>query len=258
MRLLGLDSEIDAHGEVHGWMPVTDAIRTADGSVRISAIAMLMDALGGLRSITAADPDWALTADLSIAMFAVPTTDVVGADLHVRRRGRRTLVIEVDLTDTVTSIGHGLLTFSVVPRPERMAEVRIESTPGRRSMSGLDPDQPPTLDYIAELGFTEHAPGHLSVDLRPEITNTVLALHGGVHTAMAEEATASLARHEMQAPAVVTDVHLAFMRLAHDGPITATAIPIGRAHDGRLTARVELTDANGELCSMATTTAVAP
>lgn len=258
MRLLDLTSEMDAAGDVRGWMPITPAIRAADGTVRVAAIAMLMDALGGLRSITASAPDWALTADLSISLTAVPTSERVQADLHVRRRGRRTLVIEVDLSDDGgPPIGNGLMTFSVVPRPESVADVTIDSSPGRRSMSQLADTEPACVDYVGELGFVDLDHGVLQLALRPEVTNTVRALHGAVHTAMIDEATASLARHLMGGEVVVTDVQLAFMRLAHEGPITATARAIGAAHDGRLTARVELRDAAGTVCSMATTTAVA-
>lgn len=259
MRLLDLTSEMDSEGEVRGWMPISPSIRAVDGTVRVAAIAMLMDALGGLRSITASDPDWALTADLSISLTTPPISDTVQADLHVRRRGRRTLVIEVDLTDDGdTTIGQGLMTFSVIPRPEAVAEVNIATTPGRRSMSRLPDGEPPAGDYVAELGMVQLDHGVLRLDLRPEVTNTVRALHGAVHTAMIDEATVSLARHLIGREVVVTDVHLAFMRLAHEGPIIATAIAIGEPHRDRLTARVELRDANGVVCSMATTSAVAP
>ena len=64
MSLLALESEQDETGDVRGWMPVTPFSSTPDGMARLATVAMLVDALGGMRSITASDPDWAFTADM--------------------------------------------------------------------------------------------------------------------------------------------------------------------------------------------------
>ena len=136
MTLLGLTVEQDESGDVRGWMPVTEHTISADGMPRLGAVAMLVDALGGMRSITASDPEWAFTADMSLHLLPSGPCDVLRADLHVRRRGRRTLVIEADLTaDEERPAGSALLTFAVVPRPVHLVDITIEMTPGRRLMN---------------------------------------------------------------------------------------------------------------------------
>ena len=90
MRLLSLETEQFEDGNIRGWLPVNDTISTSTGGPRLAAVAMLVDALGGLRSISAAAPDWAFTADMSIHLLPTGPMKQLQADLHVRRRGRRT------------------------------------------------------------------------------------------------------------------------------------------------------------------------
>ena len=127
-------------------------------------------------------------------------------------------------------------------------------------MSHLDPGEPPPDDYLAEIGVVAQDPGVVVVDLRPEVANTVGALHGGVHTAMMDEASASLGRHLLGPGAETTDVHLAFLELGRSGPLRAEASPVGSpgADGDRLTAEVRLVDAEGRLCSYATTEVMVP
>lgn len=253
MRMVALECEQDANGDLRGWLPVVPAVTGPDGMPRIAAVAMLVDALGGLRSISASAPDWAFTADLSIHLLRGGPMDRLQADIHVRRRGRRTLVIEAELrADGVRPVGSAILTFAVVPRPHRVADIEIDLTPGRRAMVTLDEGQPPVEDYIAEHGFTAMEPGVVMCPLRPEVENTAGALHGAVHTALVDESAVSLGRHLLGGEVVTTDVHLAFLELGRVGPIRATAVAVGEAAFDRATVTVEITDGNGDLCSYAT------
>jgi acyl-coenzyme A thioesterase PaaI-like protein len=253
MRLLSLESEQDENGDIRGWLPVSPAIVGPDGMPRIAAVAMLVDALGGLRSISASAPEWAFTADLSIHLLPGGAMERLQADLHVRRRGRRTLVVEADLlADGVRPVGSALLTFAVVPRPQHLVDIQIDMQPGRRPMSNLESDEPPTVDYIDELDLEVVEPGVVVCRLRPEVENTVGALHGAVHTALIDEASTSLGRRLLGGDVVTTDVHLAFLELGRTGPMRASANLVGNAAFDRLSVTVEITDGNGDLCSYAT------
>jgi len=258
MSLLALESEQDLAGDVRGWMPVTPYTSSPDGMPRIATVAMLVDALGGMRSITASDPDWAFTADMSIHLLPAGPTEILQADLHVRRRGRRTLVIEAELlADNERPAGSALLTFAVVPRPEHLVNITITMTPGRRMMSANSASERLETNYLDELELHVSEPGTALIELRPVVCNTVGALHGAIHASLIDEASASLARSLFNTEAITTDLHLAYLDLGRVGPLTATATAIGGPANGRLTASVDVHDGNGALVSTATTEVVA-
>lgn len=259
MSLLSLESEMDADGDIRGWIPVTPHIVGPDGSPRLAAVAMLVDALGGLRSITASDPDWAFTADMSIHLLPSGPMELLQADLHVRRRGRRTLVIEADLlADCERPVGSALLTFAVVPRPQHLVNITIDMTPGRRRMNANSAFEHLETDYLDELQLSVVEPGHASIELRPVVCNTVGALHGAIHAALIDEASASLGRDMLGGDVITTDMHLAYLDLGLVGPLHAIATPVGGAGSDRLTAVVEVRDGNGDLRSYATTEVTRP
>lgn len=255
MRLLAMESEQFDNGDVRGWLPVTPLITGPDGGPRIGAVAMLVDALGGMRSITAAAPDWAFTADMSLHLLPTGPIDRLRADIRVLRRGRRTLVLDAELrTDDDRPAGLAVLTFAVVPRPDHLVDIVIDTSPGRRIMSALDPDQRAPEDYHEELGFIEQGTGVVMVDLRPEVGNTVGALHGAVHTALIDEAAVSIGRTLLGPTATTTDLHLAFMELGLTGPMRAEARVVGAPDPAgdRLSAVVEVFDGDDRVCSYAT------
>ncbi|CAB4791550.1 unannotated protein [freshwater metagenome] len=254
MSLLALESEQDLSGDVRGWMPVTPYTAAADGMPRLATVAMLVDALGGLRSITASDPEWAFTADMSIHLLPVGPIEVLQADLHVRRRGRRTLVIEAELlADGERPAGSALLTFAVVPRPEHLVNITIDMTPGRRMMNRNSEHEHLEIDYLDELQLLVTAPGSARIELHPTVCNTVGALHGAVHASLVDEASASLARALLGRDVVTTDMHLAYLELGRVGPLSATALSVGGPSSDHVSAVVEIRDGNGMLVSYATT-----
>ena len=258
MSLLALESEQDESGDVRGWMPVTSFTSSADGMPRLATVAMLVDALGGMRSITASDPEWAFTADMSIHLLPAGPTTLLQADLHVRRRGRRTLVIEAELlADGERPAGSALLTFAVVPRPEHLVNITLNMAPGRRMMNANSAHEKLEANYFDELELRADTPGVASIELRPVVSNTVGALHGAIHASLIDEASASLGRSLFDGDAVTTDMHLAYLDLGRVGPLTATASSIGNPADGRLTTAVDVHDGNGALVSTATAEVVA-
>lgn len=254
MHLLGIIVDQDIDGDVRGTITVTPHLLGADGNPRLAVVAMLIDALGGLRSITAADPDWAFTADMSVHLGASGPMHHLRADLHVRRRGRRTLVIEVELVaDDERPAGRAILTFAVVPRPEHLAGLDVRTEPGRRPMGTTD--EVLDTDWLSEVGATVTAPGTVVIDTRREVQNTVGALHGAMHAALVDEASVSLGRSLLGGPCAVTDLQLAYLDLARSSPLTATATAVGAPSigDPSLAVVVELHDADGRLCSYSTT-----
>ena len=259
MRLVDLEIERTADGDVRGWMPVTDHVRSPSGGPRLGPVAMLVDALGGARSLPAAAPDWSITADMSLHLVPVGAVTELAAAVHVRRRGRRTLVVDVDLTaDGGRPAGLATVSFAVVPRPAHLEDVVVDLVTGRRPMIDREGAEPLDRAYVDELGISGPAPGTTAIELRREVTNNLGALHGAVHAAMIDEASASLGRHLLGEGAETTEVHLAFLELARPGPLRAEATVIGAPDPAgdRLSAEVRLLDGDGRLCSLATTAVV--
>lgn len=254
MTLLAIELEQLATGEMRGWMPVTPHTASSDGMPRLATVAMLVDALGGMRSITASDPEWAFTADMSLHLLPAGPMEMLQADLHVRRRGRRTLVIEAELlADGARPAGAALLTFAVVPRPQHLVNITIDMTPGRRMMNPNAAQEKLTMNYFEELNISALEPGLVTIELRPVVANTVGALHGALHAAIIEEAAASLGRELLDRNVATTDMHLSYLELGRFGPLSAKATSVGGPADGRLSAIVEVRDGNGVLVSYATT-----
>ena len=253
MHLLAITVEQDVDGDVRGTIDCTPHLLDASGGPRLSVVAMLVDALGGLRSISASVPDWAFTADMSIHLVDAGAMATLRADLHVRRRGRRTLVIEVELVaDGDRPAGSCLLTFAVVPRPAHLVDLDVTVEPGIRRMGSSEESL--DVDWLTEVGATIPTPGTVVLESRREVQNTVGALHGAMHAALVDEAATSLGRELLGRPCAATDLHLAYLDLAMHGPLTATATPVGgpAPGDGSLAVVVELLDANGRLCSYST------
>jgi acyl-coenzyme A thioesterase PaaI-like protein len=171
------------------------------------------------------------------------------------------MVVEIDLTaDDGIPAGVATLSFTVVRRPEHVTATPSLDLGARAPLSGLEPGAARPDDYLAEIGVTVTAPGTTEVELVPEVSNTVGALHGAVHAAMVDEAAASLGRHLLGPAAESVDLHLAFLELGRAGPLRAVATALGDAspHEDRLTAEVRLVDADGRTCSYATVGVVVP
>jgi acyl-coenzyme A thioesterase PaaI-like protein len=153
-------------------------------------------------------------------------------------------------------MGSAVMTFAVVPRPEHLVDIRIDMTAGRRRMSAQTDADTLDRDYLAEVAPDELAQGQLRIAMRPQIANTVGALHGAVHATLIDEASASLGRHLLGGPCATIDMHLAYLELGRTSPITVSATPVGEPLDGRLACVVEVRDGDGNLSSHATTEVV--
>lgn len=252
MHLLRIVTTQDADGDVRGGFELRPQLLDARGEPRLAVVAMLIDALGGLRSITASVPDWAFTADMSIHLVDAAPMASLRADLHVRRRGRRTLVIEVDLVaDDERPAGSAILTFAVVGRPPHLTDLVVAVEPGTRPMGPTDEEL--VDDWMTEIGADHPEPGTVVLTSRREVQNTVGAMHGAIHAALADDAAVSLGTALLGGPCAATDLHLAYLDLAKEGPFIASAQAVGGPSDGgSLTTIVEVHDATGRLCSYST------
>lgn len=261
LRELGLEVDLRPDGTLLGHLPVTDAVRTASGEPVLGVVATMVDMMGGMASIRACTPDRVATADMTLHLLPAGGTDRLDATLHVRRRGRRTLVVEVELAAAdATPAGLATISFAVLPQPPG-SPVLPAIEPGRRH--AVDPAGVGDRPYAEALGLRSPAPGVVEIDVTDQVRNSLGALNGGFLTSAIDAAAASLATSVLGGPAETTELHIAFLELGRVGPVRATARAVGdpdaAADAGRLTVEVEVTDAghDDQVLTRATGVAVA-
>lgn len=260
ISLLDVDIELGPGTDVRGWMPVTEQVATPAGAPSLAAIGMLLDIVGGTSAVVAAVPDWVFTADMSVHLLPGVVVDEVVCDVHVRRRGRRTLVQAFALQGPAGDrVGWGTATFVIARRPPDSPELGDHAFDGRQRFWPLAADQPPPR-YRDELSLRSDGAGEVSIDLRMEVANNVGALNGGVQAAMIDAAATSLGQVHLGPTVEATDAHIAFLEPGLAGPLRAIATLVGDpAPEGdRLTAEVRVLDAGDRVCTFATTQVVVP
>ena len=260
LRELGLEVDQRDDGTLVGHLPVRDAVRAPSGEPLLGVVATMVDMMGGMASIRACTPDRVATADMSLHLLPTGGTDRIDATMHIRRRGRRTLVVEVELFDDRGGpAGLATLTFAVLPQP-----------PGAPVLPGIDLGRRPVMEpsggtdrpFHGALGLRSTAPGTVEIDVVPAVQNSLGALNGGFLTATIDAAVAGAATEALGRPAETVDLQVAFLELGRVGPVRAVAEPVDGATgaDGRALVEVTVLDggAGDELLTRATAVAVAP
>jgi acyl-coenzyme A thioesterase PaaI-like protein len=221
LRDLALEVESRPDGTASGWLRVTSPLVLADGSVEPGALAALVDVLGGGVSIRSVAPDWATTADLTLQLVRtdVAAGGTIEGNVAVVRKGRTTLVLEVDLrrVDDRAPVGWGSMTFAVLPRRDDTLEWNESPDEVTRTAFGADGDgfAAPMLDAV---GATVVEPGVVSMPWSPYVRNSMGAVQGGVLAMLGAAAGRSAL-----GDAPVLDLHVAYLAQAREGPVVATA-----------------------------------
>jgi acyl-coenzyme A thioesterase PaaI-like protein len=261
LRELGLETELRPDGLLLGHLPVTDAVRSPSGEPQLGVVATMVDVMGGLASIRACTPDRVATADMSLHLVPTGGTDQLLGTMHIRRRGRRTLVVEVELQDgRGRPAGLATLTFAVLPQPPG-SPVFPTPEPGRRP--ALEPDGVGDRPFAEALGLRRIDTGTIEIDVVPQVRNSLGALNGGFLTATIDAACADAASVLLGRPAATVELHTAFLELGRTGPVRARAVVLGDADTaralGRATLAVEVLDRGNadQLLTHATAVAVA-
>ena len=244
LRDLALEVEHRDHGRSVAWLPVVPALLGDTGRVRAGALATLVDVIGGGLAAQAAAPDWIATADLTLHVVGAVRDGVVEADARVLRRGRTTVVIEVDLRHGRDVAGIATMTFSVLPRRDTNPVISFGGGTPRVSFvlpgTGFDA---PVLD---EVGCTvvDAAAGVVDLPVTDYARNSFGALQGGV-VAMGIDAAAEAAlRVACDAPVTVTDLQVTYLALVRGTLRTTTEVLHASPSFGSAT--VDVLDAGSE------------
>jgi acyl-coenzyme A thioesterase PaaI-like protein len=256
-----MEIDLKDDGTLDGFLPVTDAIRTASGEPLLGAVATMVDMMGGMASIRACSPDRVATADMTLHLVPTGGTDELVGTMHIRRRGRRTLVVEVELRgDRDQPAGLATISFAVLPQPPG-APVLPAVEPGRRAM--LPGAAVGSRPFAEAVGIEHTGSGVVETALRDQVRNSLGALNGGFLTAGIDAAAAGAAAAAFGRAAETVDLHVTFLELGRIGPIRARATllddPGHAASTGRATVTVEVTDRGrgGEVLTRASAVAVA-
>jgi uncharacterized protein (TIGR00369 family) len=244
----------------HAWMPVVPEVCGDDGSVRIGALATLVDVIGGGVAATAANPDWIATADLTLHVVRAVRSGTVEARARVLRAGRTTVVIEVTLHadeldpldapggGTATDddeIGLATMSFSVLPRRDINPEIAATRPKGPSTMALPDSRmRVPLLDALG-VEVIDGAAGRLDVPVLEWAMNSMAAMQGGVVATVVDAAGEVALRAAAGTPLVVTDLQMTYLSFGKVGPIESRVEILAAGPDSG-SARVELVDAGAD------------
>ena len=226
-------------------LPIVPALLDRSGRLRIGVAAMVADIISGEAAVREALPGWIATLGLSLQAGELPGDGHLTARARKIRKGRTTVVFEVDLAheETGADVGLSTLTFSLLPARTELqsratwAEEPAPETDFASEDSGF---ASPLLDAIG----LEIDPDDPSVARAPKndyVGNTLGAMTGGVVAIVAEAAADHFAASELGGTTRVRSLEIHFLRLAKNGPVRAKARTIGRLASARIV-RVELRD----------------
>ena len=256
LRDLGLEIETATDGTARAWMAVSPAVVTPWGGVAAGVLATMVDAVCGNLAVFGAAPDRVATADLALTLLHPASGPQIEATGRVIRRGRTTLVVEVQVSD----VAWATATFAVLAQRADVPGPIIGSpTPVRRALLGRG-GRPLGRWLGDEIGVTvtDAAAGALTVALTDYVTNSFGALQGGMVAFLAEQSGATAIGAALGATAATVDLHIAYLTQCRGGPFRTEATVLGAADGvGAATVHVVDTGADDRLTTVAQVTAVA-
>lgn len=221
-------------GHACGRLPVASWLLGPSGSLRISALATLVDVIVGIPPTGAVNP----TTDLVVTWLARPPVGaMVRGDVTILQHGRRLIVGEAPVVEEATG---DVVAWSSATFVNRVVAGDVDYATPRHWGGPADPHLP----LVTSLGIVPVGAGAAELDMDPRVVNPVAGgtIQGGIQAVLAEVA----------AETVLGDGHwvshlaIRFLSAARVGPVraTATALP----GDGtQRTARVEIRDTgNGD------------
>ena len=242
--------------------PVVPEICTDRGGVHVGVVATLVDVLGATLAIRAIYPDWIATANLSIYTTRPAISGTVVASGTVIRAGQSINVIDVDISEELsssthpsTSIGSAIMTFSRLPRRKDTIEVEADSVNGVTFTvegSGL------SRRYLDEVGLQilDDTAGIVEIKMTDYVRNSFGAIQGGIVALLADVAGQCAARAATGQRLITKDLTVHYLSQGKVGPFLTRARVLRKTNDAALT-RVEVVDrgANDRLLTVGINTA---
>lgn len=243
--------DLQIHGsrsgdEVRNATEVVDGMRDDTGGLRLGVMATLLDTSGAAVALTAVQPDWIATADLSAHALRPVRGGWAEVACRPLRVGAGRVVVEAAMVDdNGVECAGGLMAFARIPGSATTATIREragDSTLARTMEGGV----PLTDSILDRCGFEPVGPGQLRFEKAEYVRNSFGTVNGGV-MALAAEAAAVSACGEGRA----VDLHVHYLEQIGDGPAGVSAEVVRHTEQDRL-CQVRITDlADGRLAAVA-------
>ncbi len=257
-------------------LPIVPALFDDGGRPHLGVVATVVDVIAGETAVREVLPRWIATSNLCLQVGDLPDAGTIRARPRVLRKGRTTLVMEVDLdhlaragvggadgrdgsatTPATTRLGLATVGFSILPKRNPLqARVDWAETPEPRSEFATSTSgfRKPLYDTLG-LEFDAQAPGIARLGVEPYVINTLGAMQGGAVAILIDAAADHFAADRFGTPARVRGLEIHYLSLARSGPVRAEARALGPIGSGLLV-RVSLFDegADDRLLTVATAT----
>ncbi|MCA9509147.1 MAG: hypothetical protein KC560_00480 [Myxococcales bacterium] len=234
-------------------VPLVPELLSDAGTLDLGVATTLLDMLGGGDAVAAAQPDWAVTSDITAHLAGGVRGGVLVGTSRVLRAGRNTMVLEARIAaeGDARPVALAHLGFTRVLRRDDTPRFLAEP-PARTEFGGAgDGFEAP---WYAQLGVREvdARAGVLDCPVADYQRNSLRAMQGGVVVGLAAKAGEMAARAHAGLPLVACDVAAHYLAMSKIGPIRS-AVEILRATADTAVARVELRDTGYEdrLCVVA-------
>jgi acyl-coenzyme A thioesterase PaaI-like protein len=257
VRRMGLTfSTVD--GRTCGRLPDSPALCSADGRLRLGAMAVLADCLSGYRALGDFEGAWVGTSDLAIHGPSQRAPGGVEAAAEILRKRRQGAVYEVAIRSGDAQVAVAVITLGLL---SRQGEPKVPSTiTGQGAATG----PPGALGSLEDLLALEPAADGEGTSLRLDdgVRNSWGVVAGGVLALVVEAEAERVAGPLWPGPSAVEALGLHFLAPGRVGPIVAratllapvrTGTPPGAAH---LRVRVHDAGADGRLVVAASATVV--
>ncbi len=243
--------------EYQAHLEISPHLCSDQGGVRAGVVATLVDVVAGACAARATAPDWIATCDLVLHMLHPARAGQLLALTRILRRGRKTVVIEVEINndDFAECVALATVTFSVLEARGEMQKAREKDSALRTDFalpsSGFD--RPVESRLGASLVDPEK--GAWKLGISQYNSNTLGALQGGGQAVLIDVATESIGRACGNPDWVTTDFTIHYLALGKVGPLRTEARVL-RLDVASALVRVEVRDAGADdrLVAVATAT----
>ena len=247
LRDLQLEMETGPENYFRSRMPVVPEVLTADGRVEASVLATLADLAGATVTFQFLLPDWMATADLAVHVLEAPVGPTLVARADILRAGRRNIITEVTIEDeggtSPKAVGHAMLTFARIERPDLTLNLNPEDAPVERQRKSFgEPGGGLLAPHREQTGIelTDPQNGICTLERTDYTLNSFGTLQGGSVAALAEAAAESLLTAKGHA-ATTEDLTIRYLAQGPEGPYRSQAALLRCREDEALT-RVEVRD----------------
>ncbi len=233
---LGTELRIAAPGEPGtGLVVVRPDLCDTSGALRAGVLFTLADNVGGHFGAVSAYPDWVVTADLSLRVLRPATTGTVHATGALLRKGRTTVVVEVELSDELGREVARAIVTSTVLTPSFDVTGMLAGRPRQPSDPPPISDGPPLFDWLGILSAADWSWAEMVIT--EPLRNPWGILHGGAASLLVEAAALGRAQRALgsEHPSRVGSMVLRYLNPNRVGPLRAGAEIVGLRHgiDGR-------------------------